>query len=167
MKKIVYIILSMVILTSCNTDMDRKEIADMTINYKTGILAGFDIGDSWEKVKNEHHKLWTVDEGIMYNSNYYKIEKRWGEDYMIITFYLDENKKIINMDLTLEASGKNSVTAIRFMNNAHNYYGSKGLKTILKDSWWYYPKNGEKCTISCYKSDVVDNTIVHIIIAKQ
>jgi hypothetical protein len=105
MKKIIALFLFSVFISSCSVQMDDEEIHGLLFEYKSGLIAGVQIGDSWEIVKSNARDGWTIRD----EPGFYQYRKDWdqGNDMMMVTFYLDESKNVIGMEFSMTAMTNN------------------------------------------------------------
>lgn len=145
MKKIPVILPIMVFtFASCGTKIETEEVNGLVFGYDRGLMVGVDIGDNWEDVKKNCREGWDIRE----EDNIYQFRKDWdqGNDMMYVTFSLDENKNIDEMEFKMNASTGNLV---ELKNLEKMFIQDFNLITIeyLKTDWTYYAPNGETYTI--------------------
>ncbi|MFT7156849.1 MAG: hypothetical protein ACI8Q1_001864 [Parvicella sp.] len=60
MKKIMSFLLLGALISSCTVQMEDEEIHELLFGYNRGLVAGVQIGDSWEDIKKNVRPGWTI-----------------------------------------------------------------------------------------------------------
>lgn len=133
---------------SCGVTIEDRQLEEMLLNYETGILAGVDIGDDWEKVKASHHADWEIREEKKSAITIRQYRKDWDDhdNSMYLGFILDASNKIVEMDLSLRGTGENAVTVRKFMDTTFEKFNAKFTATGT-DTWNYASPDGNKCNL--------------------
>lgn len=156
------------IFSSCApAEVNFDEVEQMLL-VDRGVVAGTNLGDSWESVSENCSPLWKPVvrevEGMDGNENYYELRKQYDDDNQVhVAFYLDEDKNISSISAQVIVTGKNRVEARKFMFKAFEFFNSK-FKTSGENSWEVAIKNGEKpakltCTTSTYEGDEIKDDV--------
>ncbi|MBI2968720.1 MAG: hypothetical protein HYY40_13045 [Bacteroidetes bacterium] len=151
-------------LFSCSVKIEESFLNEMILKPEKGIIAGVDIGDSWETIKINHNPEWEIREENIDGNTIYQLWKRWDEhdNTMHLTFNLDGNKIIREIEFRVRGTGENAVTIRKFMHTIYDHY-SKKLNIASSDSWQYATVDGARykvrCTRSDFKGDEVNETV--------
>lgn len=120
------------LLAGCQKDLDEAEVKALLLEPSRGALAGFDFGDSWEKIKSEHDARYTVrDETVQIGSGQTTFRQLRrdlgspGEDGLYLTFRTDASGNVTQIDASIYGRKKNAVAVRRLLDDIIAHFDKK------------------------------------------
>ncbi|CAG5076322.1 hypothetical protein [Parvicella tangerina] len=160
MRKLTVIIVGIVVLFSaCSVEVKKEELKPMLFGQSRGLIAGVDIGDTWEEVKENYPEGWTVRESHEDGLDIYQIRKDWdeGSNYMNLSFGFDEEGLINEMRYTLTLSDKSRLALVEVQKMFIADFNRVTLQEKT-DQWKYYGPDGNPYIISLQVIELNENT---------
>ncbi len=155
------IVISTLVIASCSTSnpkMDEAKIEEMILVTDRGLISGLDIGDTWDEIKSNCSKDWTIDE---VDENNKILRKDWttGFDFIIMELSFYENNVLSRIRCGVYGTKDNAIVAKTFFTKATNYFDKKLNKTST-DNWEYTSKDNKKYSVNCSNMGNSDNNMV-------
>jgi hypothetical protein len=144
MKKIASIVLVVALgLFSCGSPkMDSALVKSMTIGHENGIVAGVNVGDSWDDVKKNVHEAWEIDESTHY------LSKEWDSfNNVLLSIDLDEDNTVWAISYTINGKKGNHLLMAEIQNALEKEFNAK-YKVSESGGWDIVAPNGDQCGLS-------------------
>jgi hypothetical protein len=153
-------------MVSCGAPkMDAELIKSMTIGYERGIVAGIEIGDSFDEVKKAIHKGWELKspEESEFSTNR---TSSFSKSYDMMNFVsgsisFDSNDKVFEMSYSITAKKGNHLLMAEIQNSLEKEFNSK-YKGSETDSWTVFGSDGDEFGLTMNKmseEDVENKTL--------
>lgn len=101
-------------------DMSQEEVKNNLFGGK-GVVGGYDFGDSWEAIKNDHAEVFEVrdDDFKQLRRN---VSDNAGDNGYFIGFALDDAGNVEGFDVSINGSEQNAVVVRKLLDDAIAYF---------------------------------------------
>lgn len=147
-------------LTACKVEVKPEEIDQMIFGYSRGVIAGIDVGDTWDYVKENHNDFWNVREDHYEDGiSVYQLRKDWeeGYNYSFLGFELDENERIQEMEYTLMLSNDNKPLLEIYRQKIIADFNLITASNEM-EKWKYYGPDGQEYAITLTLNEINEET---------
>lgn len=137
-----FLLIAIVGLSSCGSpEMDPSTVKAMTLGYDKGIVAGIDVGDNWEDVKENLHKDWETEDGKHFM-------KKWDEmNFMVLNIDLNSDNKVRQLSMTISGKSGNLLLIEELKSDLTKEYNDKYEVKKQGTSWGFVAKNDDPCNV--------------------
>jgi len=150
--KLTIISLSVFIFSCGGNKFNEEQVSNLILNKNSGILAGINIGDDWEIVKQNAPNDWTIVDTIMVEGDYQSehqqliIPREHNSHRMALTFGLDDNGIIENIEFFLNGEAGDESMIEKYYSKITDEFNNK-FESDEFHKWKYESPNGKLFTI--------------------
>ncbi|MFS8066735.1 MAG: hypothetical protein ACMG6S_10220 [Byssovorax sp.] len=116
------------LLCACTPKLEQAEVNEMLLKPSRGLLGGIEFGDSWEKIKADHDKRYTVRDEKMAEGSFQQLRRDLsdpGTNGYMITFQLDEQKNVKSYSAEIMGRKDNAVVVRQVLDDVIAHFDKK------------------------------------------
>jgi hypothetical protein len=160
MKKLGIISGLILLMVSCGAPkMDAELIKSMTIGYERGVVAGIEIGDSFDDLKKNMHDGWELKSPEKSEFTTY-LTSSFSKSYDMMNFIsgsisFDSNDKVFEMSYSITAKKGNHLLMAEIQNALEKEFNSK-YEVSEAGSWSFSGPNRGKYGVTMSRMEEAD-----------
>lgn len=123
-----FLVLSALLLTACTPKLDPNEVNEMLIKPSRGLFGGVELGDSWDKLKADHDKRYTVRDEKIEGNAFLQLRHDLGDpgqNGFYLTFHVDGEGKVERFEASIHGQKDNAVTVRKLLDDVIAHFDAK------------------------------------------
>jgi hypothetical protein len=170
MIKIISIFLFFVgFLVSCSSgrNFTTEDLNNLLMDYNQGIIAGVDIGDSWEDIKKTLNQRWIVSEDLPGSVRLSDDMNNFPDSQCFVILKFDSNQKVNNISVGIDGKDKEAILALKKFYKKIEYRASQLGKPQTTKGWYLIEREGAPYDISLQYMDHDHSDMISFEVMKQ
>lgn len=143
-------------LVSCGVpEMDAELIKSMTLGYERGIVAGIEMGDSWEDLKKNVHDGWEIQEP---DGRMSFVTGKWDDfNEVHIAINLSEENEVMGLTYVINGKKENHLLMAEIARALESEFNVK-YKVNELGGWNVTGPNGKEYSMSIHSGEEHERT---------
>jgi hypothetical protein len=120
--------LGALLLCGCTPKLDPAEVKQMLLEQPRGVIGGVDFGDSWDRIKADHDKRYTVRDDNTKDGTFRQLRHDLnspGENGFFITFDVDAQGKVASYNVSIYGRKGNMLVVRGLVDDLIAYFDKK------------------------------------------
>jgi len=116
------------VLSACTPKLDLAEVDEVLIKPSRGLMGGIEFGDSWEKIKADHDKRYTVRDEQTSSGSLQQLRRDLsdaGTNGYFISFHLDAQKNVESYSVSIFGQKDNAVGVRKVLDDVIAHFDKK------------------------------------------